>query len=163
MKKEIIDRLLERFTAMIAQAEADRAFAQQEASIHQGGVGLQREGFDQEAQKLAAGYQGKIVELNKAIYDLRALAASSDITSGRKADRVQPGVIVTVADVAGHEKTYFVLTVGGGEKITIGDKSYTILAPMSPLGWAILNKTAGDSIEFQDQGQRHSLKIIALA
>lgn len=162
MKKVIIDRLLERFNGMMAQAEADRAFAQQEASSQKGTIGSQHNASAREAQTLAANYQSRIVELNKAICDLRAFAASNVITSERKPDRVQPGVIVTVKNASGQERAYLLLPVGGGEEITIGEKSYKILAPTSPLGWALLNKAPGDAVEFQDQGEKYSLTILAV-
>ncbi len=147
---------------MIAQAEADRAFAQQEASIHRGVIGSRQDSSAPEAQRLAASYQGRIVELNKAICDLKALAASNVVTAGPKPDRVQPGVIVAVADASGHEQTYFILPVGGGEEITVDDKSFKIISPTSPLGWALLNKTEGDSVEFQDRGRKYSFSVLAL-
>jgi transcription elongation GreA/GreB family factor len=162
MKGQILEQLIARFNGMIAKAESDRAFAQQEANSHKGAMASRYDTFKQEAQFMVAGCEKRISELTKSVCALREFAGSPALLRG-PASTVKAGAIVTVLNSSGIQTVYFVLPAGGGEEITVDNRIYRTLTPMSPLGRALLNREAGDCVEFQVDNKKQTLEIVDIA
>ncbi|MCH2207595.1 MAG: GreA/GreB family elongation factor [Lentisphaerales bacterium] len=95
-----------------------------------------------EASYLVQGQARRAEELEQAVEALISLKI-------RSVDKVMLNALVTLKNEQGASEVMFIAPASGGVKIDFEDQEVVIMTPASPLGRALLGKTAGDSIEVQ--------------
>ena len=110
-----------------------------------------------EASYLARGHALRLEELRTALAELRAWAPAE---SAQKVATGALGAIVTAEDEDG-ERVYFLAPHGGGQRLAEG--RVHVVTPKSPLGRALLGKTAGDEAELKVEGRVRTLAITGVA
>ncbi len=103
-----------------------------------------------EASYLARGLAERVETLKDEIAAVGAMTAAAFAPD----DTIAVGALVGVEDEDGVETVYFLTRHGGGEKIMVDGTSIQVLNTTSPLGRALIEKTAGDEIEV-DLPTRH--------
>jgi len=138
IKKRIVKVLRNKLEENLAIAGRQFERTRQDVIEAPGRMQSRYDSSKQESGYLADSWQNRIRQLKLAIITLKELkindAPQEEITIG--------ALVETEKDL------YFVLPVGGGEKIKDGqlNKEVIIVTPTSPIGKSLLNKTAGDCI-----------------
>ncbi|MDP4007395.1 MAG: GreA/GreB family elongation factor [bacterium] len=71
-------------------------------------------------------------------------------------EEVREGSIVSLREEGRDQETYFLLSAGSGIKVSDGSRQIVVTTPSSPIGVAVLGKTAGDRCEVRaPRGVRH--------
>ena len=68
------------------------------------------------------------------------------------------GALVTVADDAGQKTTYWLVAHGGGSRLATA--TVQVVTPQSPLGRALIGKTAGDAAEVVVAGKTRTMQVV---
>ncbi len=100
---------------------------------------------------LARGQARRVEELSTALAETRAMP----LRSFEAGAPIAVSALVTIEDEQG-ERRLFVALHGGGEKI--GD--VRVVTTRSPLGRALLGKSAGDDVDFEQAGSLRELSIL---
>lgn len=106
-----------------------------------------------EQSYLARGQALRVDELRVAIAETKAMPLRSFCDG----DPIGLSAVVTIEGDKGTQ-TLFVALHGGGEEI----EGVRVVTVRSPLGRAVLGKTAGDDVEFEQAGRVRSLAIGAV-
>lgn len=98
--------------------------------------------------------QGK---MEARIRHLEAVLADAEIVETDGADRVQPGVVVSIAYEGDDEVERFL--VGSVEE---RHGELEVLTPGSPLGQALMDRRVGDVVDFEAPGGVLKVEIVAI-
>lgn len=96
-----------------------------------------------EASYLARGLAERVETLREA----RAALATLRLREFGPEDEVGLTALVCLRDDEDRESIYFLVPVGGGERLTIDGATVHTLTPHSPLGSAIVERSAGEEVE----------------
>jgi transcription elongation GreA/GreB family factor len=112
-----------------------------------------------EQSYLARGQAQRVEDLRAAIAEVEALALSGDA----RTNRVALGALVRVKEE--HEErertlTYWVAPQGGGASLEGG--KVQVVTPRSPLGKALVGRTAGDECEVVIAGKARHLEVLGV-
>jgi transcription elongation GreA/GreB family factor len=144
--KALIERLTQEFERVKAQALDAAEGATHEDNRAEGDKDMR----STEASYIARGHAQRTAQLEQSIARLSHL----DLPNIDEADEVKVTALVEV----GHAKqrlTYFLVPVGGGERLTVSDTTVQTLTPSSPLGGALMGLSVGDEAEVESpQGVR---------
>jgi len=98
--------------------------------------------------------QGK---MEARIRHIEAVLADSEIVEADGADRVQPGVVVSISYEGDDEVERFL--VGSVEE---RHGELEVLTPGSPLGQALMDRRVGDIVDFEAPGGVLKVEIVAI-
>lgn len=107
-----------------------------------------------EQSYLARGQAQRVEELRTAIAETRVMPL-------RAFDDESPialSALVTIQDERGEQRVFLALH-GGGEDL---DDGVRVVTTRSPLGRALLGKSAGDEVELASGGKKRELAIVAV-
>jgi transcription elongation GreA/GreB family factor len=110
-----------------------------------------------ELSYLAAGQAARARELEAGIAMVESLAAE---TPGAR-DQIMAGAVVTL-DVAGKRQCVILSPAGGGLKLEHERGAINVVTPVSPLGKALLGRTAGESFELVLAGRSNEVEILSV-
>lgn len=96
-----------------------------------------------EASYLAGAQAARVREIEVAIKTL----ATMPLLAFAGGKTIQASALVTLEDEAGVQTTFFFVPVGGGSRLTAGDREVQVLTPQSPRGQALLGLREGEAIE----------------
>ena len=112
-----------------------------------------------EATYLARGLAERVETLRQ----VRASLACLDLADFGDDDPIGPTALVGLRDEEDNESIYFLVAVGGGERLSVGGMAVQTITPQSPLGESIAGRSLGDEIEVYAPGANGSLLIAWLA
>ena len=144
--RALVDRLTQEFDRVKAQALDAAEGATHEDNRAEGDKDMR----STEASYIARGHAQRTAQLEQAIARLSHLEPI-DFDDD---DEIQATAVVELKH-GKQQLTYFLVPVGGGERITIGAHTVQTLTPSSPLGGALMGLTVGDEAEVESpQGLR---------
>ena len=108
-----------------------------------------------EASYLVQGQAKRVEQLEEAVETFLALKT-------RPVDKVMLNALVTLEDDLGNKEIMFIAPAAGGVKIDFEDDEIVIMTPASPLGRALLAKTAGDSVDVTIGRKNKSYRILSV-
>ncbi len=97
-----------------------------------------------EASYLARGQARRVLELEKALAKMGALAPRNFTTDAPAA----LGAVVLVETEEGL-RSYLLAPAGGGLQLSVGTLTLTVVTPQSPVGRALLGRRAGDDVDIR--------------
>jgi transcription elongation GreA/GreB family factor len=109
-----------------------------------------------EQSYLARGQALRVEELRTAVAEVSSMNVERRFDSGRAV----LGALVTVADAAGQKATYWLVAHAGGSRLATG--TVQVVTPQSPLGRALVGKTAGDEGEVVIAGSVRLVEVVAV-
>lgn len=145
--KEILERALE--TATRAQKTTHEAATHAEAKPEN-----DKDTRALEQSYLARGQAKRVVELTSALRDVVGMK----LRSFAEDDIVALSAVVETTEDDDAERVLFMCPGGGGTSLAQGQVQVT--TPDSPLGQALLGKTAGEAIEVTLAGKKREIEII---
>lgn len=158
-KRALVAEVLERLGATMAQmAESARSAA--EAATHpEARPEDPKDMRSTETSYLARGQAMRVEELAEQIQRLRFFEP------GRygDADPIGVGALVAVDDEEDERRVFFLLPHGGGIELVRGGASILVITGTSPMGKAMLGRTAGDDLELIVQGRKREYVVAEVA
>jgi transcription elongation GreA/GreB family factor len=144
-KQEIHQRFVQRITEELASitAAAKTSFATATSDDHH--AEHKYDTFKLESSYLARGQAKRVEELRRALSGLQA----QPLTALHNKSRIQLGALVRLESGDGRRRTLFIGSAAGGETILADGEEITIVTSQSPMGQAVLGKTAGDTFELK--------------
>lgn len=145
-KREIILALeaeIARESAIIAKAARD---AREAATHEESKPENDKDTRGLELSYLAGAQAKRVTELEKVTNSLKFMV----LRQFAKGDQIDLSAIVEVS-LEGAHLTYFVCPFGGGMRVTVGGTEVQVITPQSPVGQALLGKSAGDVAEVRVQ------------
>jgi transcription elongation GreA/GreB family factor len=108
-----------------------------------------------EASYVARGHSERVFQLERAL-QLLAVMQPRQLDEG---DPIGQGAVVCL-EQQGNRSWYFLIPVGGGERVTVAGVSFQALTAQSPLGAALMGLSTDDEVEVATpQGPRTSLIV----
>jgi transcription elongation GreA/GreB family factor len=114
--------------------------------------------FKLEESFLARGQAKRVKELTDALDSLRMLPVN-DLPKGSP---VQYGALIRLKARNGTASTLLFGSAAGGETLVADGEEITIVTPQSPMGQAVLGKTAGDSFEMKIGPDLQTFEIVSI-
>ena len=111
--------------------------------------------FKLESSFLARGQARRVEELTGALESLRMLP----LKVLRKASLIQLGALVRLTARNGETRTLLFGSAAGGQTTVVDGEEITIVTAGSPLGQAVLGKTAGDTIDIKVGSASHAFQV----
>ena len=158
MKRELIRQLqaeLGRELLVLKQA----ALASREAATHEEA----RPENDKDTRAIEAAYLAgaqadRVRELERTVNALEFLP----LRAFGPADPILAAALVEV-DLDGERLHYFIAPQGGGLQANLDGKRILVITPQSPIGVALLGKTAGDVVEVQTKNGLREYEIVRVS
>ncbi len=154
-------RLVELLRAQIAEEMATlvaAAKASQEAATHEEArPENDKDTRALEQSYLARGQAARVEELQEVATRLKFLA----LPAYAQDDRIGPAALVEV-EVDDEEATFFLVPVGGGRKVRLGDREITVVTTSSPVGRALLGKEVGDEFVLKIGPRRRRYTVLSV-
>jgi transcription elongation GreA/GreB family factor len=142
-KAEILRALLDRLRSDLAAVEASQQAMQAGATHAEARSEHAKDTRATEATYVARGLAERSETLRDAIGKLASLKPEP-------CDPEAGAAVLTLATLehaeTGAHHSYFLVPVGGGEKLVVGSESIQTLTPSSPLGRRLLGKMEGEEI-----------------
>ena len=139
--RRFIDQLATELAAITAAAKKSFATATDEEHHAEG----KYDTFKLESSYLARGQAKRVEELTRALDSLRMLP----LQKLHDASPIQLGALVRLQRDTGETRALFFGSAAGGEKIVADGEEIMLVTSRSPLGQAVLGKTAGDAFEMK--------------
>lgn len=108
-----------------------------------------------EASYLARGQAERVRELERSDNALQFLP----IRDAKDGDAIDLGTLA-ICEHEGTRIAYFVAPAGGGMRATIDGLDVQVVTPQSPVGKALLGKTAGDAASVRVRGAEREYEIV---
>lgn len=158
MKRDLIRQLqaeLGRELLVLKQA----ALASREAATHE----ESRPENDKDTRAVEAAYLAgaqadRVRELERTMNALEFLP----LRSFGPGDSILSSALVEV-DLDGERLHYFIAPQGGGLQASVDGKRILVITPQSPIGVALLGKTAGDVVEVQTRNGVREYEIVRVS
>lgn len=149
-KHQLLKALVERLTQELDRVKAQALDAAEGATHEDNRAEGDKDMRSTEASYIARGHAQRSAQLEQAIARLSHLDAAALGAS----DEIQVTSLIEV----GHAKQrlfYFLVPVGGGERLVVDGATVQTLTPNSPLGGALIGLAVGDEAEVESpQGTR---------
>ncbi len=158
-KKEIHKRLIEQMAAELKTitAAARESFATATDDEHR--AEHKYDTFKLESSFLARGQAKRVEELTAALDSLQMLP----VKRLRSRSPVQLGALVRLRADDGGLRVLLFGSAAGGETIVVSGEEVTVVTSGSPLGQAVMGKTAGDRIEIRIGNAAHTYTVESVA
>ena len=151
--------------ALVAQVKSDLqgATATQQAT-HAGATHEEsRAENDKDTRGIEASYLAR--GLAKRVSELSATAravASLAVRPFEEGEAASVGAVVRVEDEDGEEVSYLLSPSGGGRSVDVDGATIKVVTPQSPLGRALLGRTAGDDVEVRTPRGVRECTVVAV-
>jgi transcription elongation GreA/GreB family factor len=144
-KKDIHQRFIEQLTEELESitAVAKETFATATNDEHQ--ARNRHDTFKLESSFLARGQAKRVEELTDALESFHMLP----LKKLNAASPIQLGALVKLEASDKTTRNLFFCSAAGGETIIVNGEEITIVTPRSPLGEALLGKTAGNTFDIK--------------
>jgi len=149
-----VDMLSGELEALTAAAKNSASMATSEAHRAES----KYDTFSLEASYMARGQAQRVEELTYALQRLQSLPLSALSATAP----VRLGALVRLASGDGAERVLFFGPAAGGEKISVDGGEVVIVTARSPLGQALLGKTAGDTFDFKIGKASHAYTVMSV-
>ena len=149
-----VDRLSSELEALTAAAKNSASMATSEAHRAES----KYDTFSLEASYIARGQAQRVEELTFALQRLQSLPLSALNASAP----IRLGALVRLASGDGAKRVLFFGPAAGGEKISADGGEVVIVTARSPLGLALLGKTAGDTFDFKIGKASHTYTVMSV-
>ena len=114
---------------------------------------------DKDTRAIEAGYlAGAQAERVRELERVATSLARLELQSFGPGSPISSSAMVRL-DQEGTSAHYFLAPHGGGLRVTLGGVEVQVITPPSPLGQALLGKTAGDTIELIARGKKREYEI----
>lgn len=152
--KRFIDQLAKELGAITASAKSSFAAATDDEHRAE----HKYDTFKLEESFLARGQAKRVKELTDALESLQMLPLK-ELPEGSP---VQFGALVRLKADSGTRTTLLFGSAAGGETIVVDGEAITVVTPQSPLGQAVLGKTAGESFEMKIGPALQTFEIVSV-
>jgi len=152
--RRLIDQLSREVDALTAPAKSSISMATNEAHRAES----KYDTFSLESSYLARGQAMRLEELAYALKSFQAL----ELKAYTAATPIQLSALVRLESSEGKRKTLFFGPAAGGEQLTADGEEVTIITARSPLGQAVLGKTAGATFEFKVGRATHVFTVVSV-
>jgi transcription elongation GreA/GreB family factor len=153
--QRFIDQLAKELDAITASAKSSFAAATDEEHRAE----HKYDTFKLEESFLARGQAKRVKELTDALDSLRMLPVS-DLPEGSP---VQYGALIRLKAKTGMLSTLLFGSAAGGETLVVDGEEITIVTSQSPMGQAVLGKTAGDSFTMTIGPDLQTFEIVSIS
>jgi len=109
-----------------------------------------------EASYLAQGQGIRLLEIERALAYFKQLKIPQAMTI------IAVPALLTICDEQEEEQHLWLSADGGGMKVQHDHKSITLITPKSPLGRALIGRSAGDLIEINVATQQRAFEVLAV-
>jgi len=157
-KRDIHQRFIVQLTAELESitAVARKSFATATSEEHH--AEHKYDTFKLEASFLARGHAKRVEDLASALESLRILP----MRRLSQSSPIQLGALVGVKSRNGEIRTLLFGSAAGGETISVNQDEVTIVTSQSPLGQAVLGKTAGNTFSLKIGAATQTFEIISV-
>jgi transcription elongation GreA/GreB family factor len=157
-KQEIHQRFMNQLRAELASttAVAKKSFATATSEEHH--AEHKYDTFKLEESFLARGHAKRVEELSNALESLQMLP----LKALHKSSLIQLGALVRLKSSAGETRVILFGSAAGGETILVEGEEITIVTAQSPLGQAVLGKTAGDTFKIKIGRNTQTLTVLSV-
>ena len=114
--------------------------------------------FKLESSYLARGQAKRVEELTCALESLRMLP----LRALHAASPIQLGALVRLDADDGGGRTLFLCAAAGGERVTADGEEIMIITSRSPLGQALLGKSAGETFDIRIGGDTRAFTVVSV-
>lgn len=152
--RRFIDQMAHELGSLTAAAKNSASMATNEAHRAES----KYDTFSLESSYLARGQAMRIEELTHALQRLQALPLKE---LGRTSP-IQLGALVRLQSGEGKNRTLFFGPAAGGEQIVADGEEILIVTALSPLGRAVLGKTAGDTFDVTIGAASHTFTVVSV-
>jgi transcription elongation GreA/GreB family factor len=114
--------------------------------------------FSLETSYLARGQAKRVAELRESLERLAHLPLKAMVPG----DPIQWGALVRLEADDGERRNLLFCSAGGGEKVSVDDEDYVIITSQSPLGRALLGRTADEHVQINIAGNDRTFTIISV-
>lgn len=156
-KKKLVERILTQLEKELGLLN-EAAVAAHAAAIHdESKAEDHHDTRGLEASYLASAQAIRIQELEQLISKLRVLP----LREFKPTDFIEVGALVEL-DLNGKRFLYFLLNQCGGVSLPMEGRVVQVITPLAPLGEAMLDKKAGDSVEVEIQGSIREYEVLGI-
>lgn len=154
-KPEIHQRFMDQLASELASitSAARASFATATSEEHR--AENKYDTFKLESSFLARGQARRVDELTEALDSLQMLPLKA-LPGG---SRIQLGALIRLDAGDGKPRTLLFGSAAGGETLTMDGEEITIVTSRSPLGQAVLGKTAGDAFDMPIGSTTHTFRV----
>lgn len=156
-KKALIARIREALKAELATVQASAADARAAATHEEAKPENEYDTRGLEASYLAGAQAGRAADLAHRIADLEFVP----VKAFGPEDPVGLTALLELDD-GERVRRYFLAPDGGGMKLDVDGRELLVITPKSPVGRAVLEKRAGDVVEFRLRGKTVEMEIVGL-
>jgi len=155
-KESILACIIEQLRADLQVSEQAVKMARDTAT-HSDCLGSSKyETMGLEASYLAQGQGIRLLEIERAMAYFKQLKVPQSITV------IAVPALLTLCDDHGVEQHLWLSADAAGMKIQHDHKCITLITPKSPLGRALIGKSAGDLVEITVASQQREFEVLAL-
>ena len=158
-KQELLQHVIKALIQSKKSAEQSFAVTKQAAIEAPGAMQSHSDTTKSQMGNFAEKVQESIIEKDHAINTLQTMARS-DLSSDLSNIRI--GSVAEVLTETNERETYFMLPVGGGIKVTDGNRTISVITPRAPLAIALIGKKQGETIKLQVGSRQRKLTIISI-
>ncbi|MGE3260631.1 MAG: GreA/GreB family elongation factor [Bacteriovoracia bacterium] len=155
MKAAVVAAVLAALQKELAQLKVAAASAQDAATNEENKPENQYDTRALEASYLADAQSQRVQGLERAVKALRDAPPLGKFTS------VTTGSLVEVS-AEGQSRWFFLLPAAAGMVVEVAGKKISVLGHESPVGLALLDKSAGDAVEVRGPGGLKEYEIVSL-
>jgi len=152
--RHFINQMAHELGALTAAAKNSASMATNEAHRAES----KYDTFSLESSYLARGQAMRIEELTHALQRLQALPLKE--LGGTSP--IQLGALVRLQSGEGKKRALFFGPAAGGEQIVADGEEILIVTALSPLGRAVLGKTAGDTFDITIGASTHTFTVVSV-
>jgi transcription elongation GreA/GreB family factor len=156
-KQELLQCVINALSEGIKKAERSFATTRQAMIEAPGAMQSHSDTTKSQMSRLAEEIQRSINEKQFALYTLQRMVHAGLPPNVRK---VQVGAVVEVLNESKEKEFYFVLPVGGGIKVTDGDKIILVVTPAAPIVAAMIGKQKDQTVKLQVGSHQRELTIL---
>ena len=156
-KAEIHKAFIEKLAVQVAAITLASKHAMSDVTDPEHKARSKYETFSLEASYLARGQSLRVEEMRDALSILRAMPVSP-LPHGEK---IQLGAWVVLMDHLGEEQQLYITPLGCGLSVDTPEGPVAMITPASPLGRALMGKSAGDAVNLGNATEPYSILIVA--
>lgn len=154
-KQKILDAIVEALTREMDALTAAAKAAFEAATNSESKAEDQYDTRGLEASYLAGAQAERVAALKRLIAIYKYLPVRDAATGAP----IELGSLVEVQS-NGKSALYFLVNQGGGISVQVQGKTIQVITPNAPLGEALLDRKAGDTIEVEQRGSTREYRIV---
>lgn len=156
-KRDLVSRLKEALDREIEVMERAARSAREAATHEESRPENDKDTRAVEAAYLAGAQADRARDLERIKRELSFLP----LRAFREEEPIAAGALIEV-ELEDKRCHYFLAPHGGGLRVEIEGVTVQVITPQSPMGRAILGRTAGDVVELRTEGRAREVEILAV-